>query len=522
MEQTKYDVFISYSRKDYVDEQKNVIPGNIVSQIKTSLDENGISYWMDEKGIYSGDEYARLIASYIRRCAIFLFVSTENSNISEWTSDEIATARMYKKKIIPFKYDDSFYNETVILFIAKLDYIDYFVNPDHAFTKLIDSIKKVLDEIEEAKRREEELKQQKQREEEERKRKEEEKVKKEAIRKEIRTQAEDCQRLIIQQETIVKQLVNKNIFIGNEYKQCPICTNKVSLNRRFCEKCGWQFPLLYSLDGNESFVCDDEQLSVARSNWQGITRVIELQNRNKELEGIKKVLENTNKDYEQKMCYQEKSFKDLLDQCSRLKESIDEKVRELASLEKNVKTTSMQLEFCKQEASKNEEQKKSNEVLISKLQKEIVFLKETIDKYEQEIRIKEGQSQELRKSYEVLQDKYNKVLKSTSDTAVSGGVKKTGTINRTTSVQKTTVIQNKSKTIKSHDEAFSIIETCCDRNPIQDDFDLKKAKLSLSRLKSVLDKKYDLYVSKSAIIACKNIGELKLLLYNSSNKIKNQ
>lgn len=275
MEQTKYDVFISYSRKDYVDEQKNVIPGNIVSQIKTSLDENGISYWMDEKGIYSGDEYARLIASYIRRCAIFLFVSTENSNISEWTSDEIATARMYKKKIIPFKYDDSFYNETVILFIAKLDYIDYFVNPDHAFTKLIDSIKKVLDEIEEAKRREEELKQQKQREEEERKRKEEEKVKKEAIRKEIRTQAEDCQRLIIQQETIVKQLVNKNIFIGNEYKQCPICTNKVSLNRRFCEKCGWQFPLLYSLDGNESFVCDDEQLSVARSNWQGITRVIE-------------------------------------------------------------------------------------------------------------------------------------------------------------------------------------------------------------------------------------------------------
>lgn len=522
MEQTKYDVFISYSRKDYVDEQKNVIPGNIVSQIKTSLDENGISYWMDEKGIYSGDEYARLIASYIRRCAIFLFVSTENSNISEWTSDEIATARMYKKKIIPFKYDDSFYNETVILFIAKLDYIDYFVNPDHAFTKLIDSIKKVLDEIEEAKRREEELKQQKQREEEERKRKEEEKVKKEAIRKEIRTQAEDCQRLIIQQETIVKQLVNKNIFIGNEYKQCPICTNKVSLNRRFCEKCGWQFPLLYSLDGNESFVCDDEQLSVARSNWQGITRVIELQNRNKELEGIKKVLENTNKDYEQKMCYQEKSLKDLSDQCSRLKESIDEKVRELASLEKNVKTTSMQLEFCKQEASKNEEQKKSNEVLISKLQKEIVFLKETIDKYEQEIRIKEGQSQELRKFYEVLQDKYNQVLKSTSDTAVSGGVKKTGTTNRTTSVQKTTGIQNKSKTIKSHDEAFSIIETCCDRNPIQDDFDLNKAKLSLSRLKSVLDKKYDLYVSKSAIIACKNIGELKLLLYNSSNKIKNQ
>lgn len=158
MDEKEFDVFISYSRKDYVDENKKVIPGNIVSQIKTTLDENNISYWMDEKGIYNDDEYARLIATYIQRCKIFLFVSTENSNASEWTSDEIATARMYKKKIMLFKYDDSFYNETVIRFIAKLDYIDYLVNPDHALTKLIVSIRKYLNELEEAIRREEELK----------------------------------------------------------------------------------------------------------------------------------------------------------------------------------------------------------------------------------------------------------------------------------------------------------------------------------------------------------------------------
>ena len=30
----KYDVFISYSRKDYVDENKNVLPHNVISQIK--------------------------------------------------------------------------------------------------------------------------------------------------------------------------------------------------------------------------------------------------------------------------------------------------------------------------------------------------------------------------------------------------------------------------------------------------------------------------------------------------------
>ncbi len=33
----KYDVFISYSRKDYVDEQKNVIPDNVISKINTDI-----------------------------------------------------------------------------------------------------------------------------------------------------------------------------------------------------------------------------------------------------------------------------------------------------------------------------------------------------------------------------------------------------------------------------------------------------------------------------------------------------
>lgn len=33
MEQTKYDVFINYSRKDYLDENENVIPDNEVSKI---------------------------------------------------------------------------------------------------------------------------------------------------------------------------------------------------------------------------------------------------------------------------------------------------------------------------------------------------------------------------------------------------------------------------------------------------------------------------------------------------------
>lgn len=201
----EYDVFISYSRRDYVNEAKNVLPGNIISQIKKVFEENEITYWMDEKGIYSGDEFAKVIAGYIRRSKIFLFVSTENSNSSEWTSDEIAVARMYKKKIIPFRYDDSEYNESVIVFIAKLDFIDYFTNPKPAFQKLVTAIKQYLGVRKDPK-----------------------------IQEEIVKLSDSYQQLSIQQESIINQMVEKNKSLGNTTKQCPVCDNMIPIDAPYC------------------------------------------------------------------------------------------------------------------------------------------------------------------------------------------------------------------------------------------------------------------------------------------------
>ena len=151
-----YDVFISYSRRDYIDENKQVIPGNIISQIKELFDKNGISYWFDEDGIYSGDAFAPVIARNIKSAKIFLFVSSEHSNTSEWTSNEIATAHAYKKKIIPFRYDESVYNDSVIIYIARLDYIDYKTNPSKSLSRLLLSVQNYLKE--ERKREEQESK----------------------------------------------------------------------------------------------------------------------------------------------------------------------------------------------------------------------------------------------------------------------------------------------------------------------------------------------------------------------------
>jgi hypothetical protein len=153
----KYDVFISYSRKDYV-ENDCVIPGNIVSKVKETLDKMNVSYWFDEDGVFSGDEFAPLIARAIRNSEIFLFISSHNSNASDWTSNEIATAHAYKKKIIPFRVDDSVFNDAVILYIAKLDYIDYTKNQEKALNRLKDSIGTYLKQKAEREKLSEEIK----------------------------------------------------------------------------------------------------------------------------------------------------------------------------------------------------------------------------------------------------------------------------------------------------------------------------------------------------------------------------
>ena len=137
-------VFISYSRFDYLDSNKQVIPGNAISKVMDAFNKAGITYWIDERGIYSGDEFVPLISKAIKACDVFLFISSAASNASDWTSNEIAAAYMYKKKIIPFRIDESTYNDSIIMFIAKLDYIDYNVNSDMAISRLVGSVLEYL------------------------------------------------------------------------------------------------------------------------------------------------------------------------------------------------------------------------------------------------------------------------------------------------------------------------------------------------------------------------------------------
>ena len=84
--------FISYSRRDYVDENYNVIPGNAIAEIQNVFDENGITYWFDKDGIYSGQEFIEIITGAIAESKMLIFISSKHSNESIWTAGEIFEA----------------------------------------------------------------------------------------------------------------------------------------------------------------------------------------------------------------------------------------------------------------------------------------------------------------------------------------------------------------------------------------------------------------------------------------------
>ena len=200
----KYDVFISYSRKDYVDEQMNVIPGNAVSKVKAALTAAGITYWFDNEGMYSGDNFTEKIVSNIEISQIFVFLSSENANKSRWTCKEIASADEFGKYIIPVRIDRTPYNKKVMFRIADLSYIDYYQNPEKGINDLIASIKAYLAQIQEEanrKKAEEEKKREAERrkaEEEKRKREEEEKLRQK------------------QQQELIESIKLSNATINNE------------------------------------------------------------------------------------------------------------------------------------------------------------------------------------------------------------------------------------------------------------------------------------------------------------------
>ena len=90
----QYDVFISYSRKDTP----------IAEKICKALDDANITYFIDRQGIGGGLEFPKVIANAILESRLFLFLASENSYTSKFTSSEITFAfnKKPKETIVPY------------------------------------------------------------------------------------------------------------------------------------------------------------------------------------------------------------------------------------------------------------------------------------------------------------------------------------------------------------------------------------------------------------------------------------
>ena len=73
----KYDVFISYSRKDT----------NIADRICKAFDDVGIVYFIDRQGIGGGVEFPDKLADAIVNSSAFLLLGSNNSYNSPFTLD---------------------------------------------------------------------------------------------------------------------------------------------------------------------------------------------------------------------------------------------------------------------------------------------------------------------------------------------------------------------------------------------------------------------------------------------------
>lgn len=99
MKKPQYDVFISYSRMDLT----------VADAICSALDQQGITYFIDRKGIGGGMEFPVVIADAILNSKIMLFLGSKNSYKSKFTNSEITYAFNEKEmgSIIPYIIDDT-------------------------------------------------------------------------------------------------------------------------------------------------------------------------------------------------------------------------------------------------------------------------------------------------------------------------------------------------------------------------------------------------------------------------------
>ena len=112
----KYDIFISYSRKDF--DEVNQIVEMLKSRIPT------LNCWFDIMGIESGDEFEDKIIAAIDNSSYVLFALSDNSIQSIWTKKEVTYAQNTERKVIPLLLKGAKLKGWFLFNFGRIDCID--------------------------------------------------------------------------------------------------------------------------------------------------------------------------------------------------------------------------------------------------------------------------------------------------------------------------------------------------------------------------------------------------------------
>lgn len=134
MEQTKYDVFISYSSKD----QK------IAEGICGYLESKKIRCFVAYRDIPLGIVWASAIAEAIDECKVMVVVFSQEFNMSPQTDREIELAAENRIPIITYRIMDAELTGAKKYYLKNLNWIDAFPHPESFFGDLNKYIHRLL------------------------------------------------------------------------------------------------------------------------------------------------------------------------------------------------------------------------------------------------------------------------------------------------------------------------------------------------------------------------------------------
>lgn len=127
-------VFISYSTKD----------SDTANLVHSYLEGNGIACWIASRNIEGGESFAERIVDAINDCALFVLISSENSNDSFHVGTELSLAASARKKVVPFRLGDFELSKSNTYFLQLAQWIDASTNTNGALKQLLQVVRASL------------------------------------------------------------------------------------------------------------------------------------------------------------------------------------------------------------------------------------------------------------------------------------------------------------------------------------------------------------------------------------------